>query len=138
MQRPCETPSVKGGFGRPRVEDRQHLLRIFALQGVGPHEERVRLRGKGRKGALTFIFLRLSYERVCTWCESQRIFPQVILHQVLIPVFALGRAQELCILLDTYWERLSLTTPIYFSAGLIVCDANRFFLLVVSISFIGV
>lgn len=43
------------------------------------------------------------------------------LRQVLIPVFALGRAQELCILLDTYWERLSLTTPIYFSAGLIVC-----------------
>jgi Cft2 family RNA processing exonuclease len=38
--------------------------------------------------------------------------------QVLIPVFALGRAQELCILLDTYWERMNLTVPIYFSAGL--------------------
>jgi hypothetical protein len=37
--------------------------------------------------------------------------------QVLIPVFALGRAQELCILLDTYWERMGLTYPIYFSAG---------------------
>mmetsp|Transcript_38968 Transcript_38968/g.63137 ORF Transcript_38968/g.63137 Transcript_38968/m.63137 type:complete len:395 (+) Transcript_38968:3-1187(+) len=38
--------------------------------------------------------------------------------KVLIPVFALGRAQELCILLDTYWERMSLKVPIYFSAGL--------------------
>ena len=26
--------------------------------------------------------------------------------------------QELCILLDEYWERLGLTVPIYFSAGL--------------------
>ena len=38
--------------------------------------------------------------------------------QVLIPVFALGRAQELCILLDMYWERLDLKVPIFFSAGL--------------------
>jgi len=39
--------------------------------------------------------------------------------QVLIPVFALGRAQELCILLDTYWERMNLgNIPIYFAAGL--------------------
>ncbi|KAL6051630.1 Integrator complex subunit 11 [Balamuthia mandrillaris] len=38
--------------------------------------------------------------------------------KVLIPVFALGRAQELCILLDTYWERRNLSVPIYFSAGL--------------------
>uniref|UniRef100_A0A915P779 Integrator complex subunit 11 n=1 Tax=Meloidogyne floridensis TaxID=298350 RepID=A0A915P779_9BILA len=38
--------------------------------------------------------------------------------KVLIPVFALGRAQELCILLDMYWERLELKVPIYFSAGL--------------------
>jgi hypothetical protein len=37
---------------------------------------------------------------------------------VLIPVFALGRAQELCILLETYWERMNLNVPIYFSAGL--------------------
>ena len=28
--------------------------------------------------------------------------------KVLIPVFALGRAQELCILLETYWERMNL------------------------------
>ena len=32
-------------------------------------------------------------------------------------MFALGRAQELCILLDTYWERMNLKVPIYFSAG---------------------
>lgn len=39
--------------------------------------------------------------------------------KVLIPVFALGRAQELCILLETYWERMNLKVPIYFSAGLV-------------------
>lgn len=39
--------------------------------------------------------------------------------KVLIPVFALGRAQELCILLETYWNRVNNTVPIYFSAGLI-------------------
>lgn len=38
--------------------------------------------------------------------------------KVLIPVFALGRAQELCILIETYWERMGLKVPIYFSAGL--------------------
>lgn len=38
--------------------------------------------------------------------------------QVLIPVFALGRAQELCILLETYWDRMNLDVPIYFSMGL--------------------
>ncbi|PRP87546.1 putative cleavage and polyadenylation specificity factor [Planoprotostelium fungivorum] len=38
--------------------------------------------------------------------------------KVLIPVFALGRAQELLILLDTYWERMNLNVPIYFSPGL--------------------
>lgn len=39
--------------------------------------------------------------------------------KILIPVFALGRAQELCILLETYWERVNLTAPIYFSAGMV-------------------
>ena len=38
--------------------------------------------------------------------------------KVLIPVFALGRAQELCILLETYWTRTNLKYPIYFSGGL--------------------
>lgn len=40
--------------------------------------------------------------------------------KVLIPVFALGRAQELCILLETYWERMNLgNIPIYFAPGMI-------------------
>lgn len=38
--------------------------------------------------------------------------------KVLIPVFALGRAQELCILLESYWDRMNLKAPIYFSTGL--------------------
>lgn len=38
--------------------------------------------------------------------------------KVLIPVFALGRAQELCILLETYWERMNLKYPVYFAVGL--------------------
>ncbi|KAK2197469.1 bifunctional Beta-Casp domain/Ribonuclease Z-Hydroxyacylglutathione hydrolase-like/Zn-dependent metallo-hydrolase [Babesia duncani] len=38
--------------------------------------------------------------------------------KVLIPVFAVGRAQELAIILDNYWTKLSLTWPIYFAGGL--------------------
>lgn len=38
--------------------------------------------------------------------------------KVLIPTFALGRAQELCILLESYWERMNLKVPIYFTMGL--------------------
>ena len=34
--------------------------------------------------------------------------------KVLIPIFALGRAQELCILIDTYWKRTNNKAPIYF------------------------
>eukprot|EP00511_Aplanochytrium_stocchinoi_P006217 CAMPEP_0204837550 /NCGR_PEP_ID=MMETSP1346-20131115/28238_1 /ASSEMBLY_ACC=CAM_ASM_000771 /TAXON_ID=215587 /ORGANISM="Aplanochytrium stocchinoi, Strain GSBS06" /LENGTH=280 /DNA_ID=CAMNT_0051973061 /DNA_START=132 /DNA_END=971 /DNA_ORIENTATION=- len=37
--------------------------------------------------------------------------------KVLVPVFALGRAQELCMLIDDYWERSGLThVPVYFSS----------------------
>ncbi|XP_051121549.1 cleavage and polyadenylation specificity factor subunit 3-II isoform X2 [Andrographis paniculata] len=46
--------------------------------------------------------------------------------KVLIPTFALGRAQELCMLLDDYWERMNLTVPIYFSAGLTL-QANIYY-----------
>lgn len=48
--------------------------------------------------------------------------------KVLIPVFALGRAQELCILLDAYWTRMGLkdVAPIYFGAGL-TSRANEYF-----------
>ena len=39
--------------------------------------------------------------------------------KVLIPVFALGRVQELCILIEGYWERMGLdSVPVYFSAGM--------------------
>eukprot|EP00038_Savillea_parva_P003463 m.125992 g.125992 ORF g.125992 m.125992 type:complete len:703 (+) comp11180_c0_seq2:291-2399(+) len=51
--------------------------------------------------------------------------------KVLIPVFALGRAQELCILLETYWERNNLTVPIYFSAGLTE-KANQYYKLFIA------
>ncbi|XP_072977847.1 cleavage and polyadenylation specificity factor subunit 3-II isoform X2 [Typha angustifolia] len=46
--------------------------------------------------------------------------------KVLIPTFALGRAQELCILLDDYWERMNLKVPIYLSAGLTI-QANMYY-----------
>ncbi|TPX36553.1 hypothetical protein SmJEL517_g01232 [Synchytrium microbalum] len=38
--------------------------------------------------------------------------------KVLIPVFALGRSQELCILLEGFWKRKNIQVPIYFSGGL--------------------
>ena len=38
--------------------------------------------------------------------------------KVLIPVFALGRAQELCLLLENYWDRMNMDVPIYFSSGI--------------------
>lgn len=39
--------------------------------------------------------------------------------KVLIPIFALGRAQEICLLLKNYCERIQLSVPIYFTTGLI-------------------
>ncbi|VDM20585.1 unnamed protein product [Hydatigera taeniaeformis] len=51
--------------------------------------------------------------------------------KVLIPVFALGRAQELCILLETYWERMNLSFPIYFSTGMAE-KATEFYKLFIS------
>ena len=40
--------------------------------------------------------------------------------KVLIPVFAVGRAQELCLLLNTFWEQTGLggKVPILFAAGM--------------------
>ncbi|KAI5184796.1 integrator complex subunit 11 [Nematocida homosporus] len=38
--------------------------------------------------------------------------------KVLIPVFALGRSHELCLLLDTHWEKTGMQVPIYTSATL--------------------
>ena len=50
--------------------------------------------------------------------------------KVLIPVFALGRAQELCILLESYWDRMKLDVPIYFTAGLAEKATNYYKLFV--------
>ncbi|KAB0399491.1 hypothetical protein E2I00_015803 [Balaenoptera physalus] len=47
-----------------------------------------------------------------------KVGSESVVYTVLIPVFALGRAQELCILLETFWERMDLKAPIYFSTGL--------------------
>jgi len=46
--------------------------------------------------------------------------------KVLIPIFALGRAQELCILLDTHWRRTKCEVPIYF-AGPMAEKANFYY-----------
>ncbi|XP_073143747.1 cleavage and polyadenylation specificity factor subunit 3-II isoform X1 [Henckelia pumila] len=51
--------------------------------------------------------------------------------KVLIPTFALGRAQELCMLLDDYWERMNLKVPIYFSAGLTI-QANMYYKILIN------
>lgn len=51
--------------------------------------------------------------------------------KVLIPTFALGRAQELCMLLDDYWERMNLNVPIYFSAGLTI-QANMYYKMLIN------
>eukprot|EP01113_Clastostelium_recurvatum_P006652 TRINITY_DN13026_c0_g1_i7.p1 TRINITY_DN13026_c0_g1~~TRINITY_DN13026_c0_g1_i7.p1 ORF type:complete len:672 (+),score=126.31 TRINITY_DN13026_c0_g1_i7:248-2017(+) len=52
--------------------------------------------------------------------------------KVLIPVFALGRAQELCILIESYWEQMNLGhIPVYFSAGLVE-KANLYYKLFIN------
>ncbi|KAJ3096550.1 Integrator complex subunit 11 [Phlyctochytrium planicorne] len=51
--------------------------------------------------------------------------------KVLVPVFALGRAQELCILIDNYWDRMTLNCPIYYTAGLTE-KANEFYRLFIN------
>lgn len=51
--------------------------------------------------------------------------------KVLIPVFALGRAQELCILIESYWERMGLKIPVYFSTGM-TSKANNFYRIFIS------
>lgn len=38
--------------------------------------------------------------------------------KVLIPVFALGKAQELCLLLENAWERMGINVPIFIAPGL--------------------
>ncbi|KAH0788798.1 cleavage and polyadenylation specificity factor subunit 3-II [Histomonas meleagridis] len=38
--------------------------------------------------------------------------------KVLIPVFAIGRLQEVCLMLNDYWERIECKIPIYFASGI--------------------
>ncbi|KAK9172501.1 Beta-Casp domain protein [Cryptosporidium meleagridis] len=46
--------------------------------------------------------------------------------KVLIPVFAIGRAQELCILLEIYWRRMQIRFPIFFG-GSMTEKANSYY-----------
>eukprot|EP01059_Diplonema_ambulator_P026448 TRINITY_DN4373_c0_g1_i1.p1 TRINITY_DN4373_c0_g1~~TRINITY_DN4373_c0_g1_i1.p1 ORF type:complete len:685 (+),score=194.94 TRINITY_DN4373_c0_g1_i1:1156-3210(+) len=46
--------------------------------------------------------------------------------KVLIPVFAMGRAQELLILVEAFWKRMKLKVPVYFSRGM-VARANDYY-----------
>lgn len=46
--------------------------------------------------------------------------------KVLIPIFAFGRAQEICLLVDSYWTRMNLNIPIYF-AGSVAEKANEIY-----------
>ncbi|OII77999.1 RNA-metabolising metallo-beta-lactamase family protein [Cryptosporidium andersoni] len=56
--------------------------------------------------------------------STERVFCEMILQclekggKVLIPVFAVGRAQELCILLEFFWRRMQLRYPIYFGGAM--------------------
>ncbi|ELA42832.1 uncharacterized protein VICG_00147 [Vittaforma corneae ATCC 50505] len=38
--------------------------------------------------------------------------------KTLIPIFALGRAQEICLIVESYWERMGLEIPVYFAGGM--------------------
>ena len=46
--------------------------------------------------------------------------------KVLIPTFAVGRAQELAVMLESYWEQHGLNIPIFFS-GEIMEKANEYY-----------
>ncbi|XP_014373017.1 integrator complex subunit 11 isoform X1 [Alligator sinensis] len=78
-------------------------------------------------------FLKKVHETVERGGKSSRVsWPNSASRwQVLIPVFALGRAQELCILLETFWERMNLKAPIYFSTGLTE-KANHYYKLFIT------
>lgn len=66
---------------------------------------------------------RRSTER--TFCEIVHDFLKKG-GKVLIPVFAIGRAQELCILLEIYWRRMQLRFPIFFG-GAMTEKANSYY-----------
>lgn len=76
-------------------------------------------------------FLKKVHETVLDGGKVRHFSKNKTTSQVLIPVFALGRAQELCILLESYWERLDLKVPIYFSPGLAE-KANKYYRLFIN------
>ena len=45
--------------------------------------------------------------------------------KVIIPVFAVGRAQEICILLETFWARTKNSFPIYFQSNWTMADYSK-------------
>ncbi|KAF8067260.1 CPSF73-II [Scenedesmus sp. PABB004] len=51
--------------------------------------------------------------------------------KVLVPVFAVGRAQELLLLLGEFWERTQLDVPIYFS-GPLAARASQYYRLLLN------
>ncbi|KAH8741541.1 CPSF metallobeta-lactamase [Cryptosporidium ryanae] len=69
--------------------------------------------------------------------STERIFCELVLSclkkggKVLIPVFAIGRAQELCILLEIFWRRMQLRYPIYFG-GSMTEKANSYYQLFIN------
>ncbi|KAI5181460.1 integrator complex subunit 11 [Nematocida sp. AWRm80] len=74
----------------------------------------------------TVLITESTYSLLVKDCrrEREREFVEAVVNcvsnggRVLIPVFALGRAHELCLLLDTYWEKAHINVPIYTSATL--------------------
>lgn len=134
-----------------RVHVRHDHPRLQEVQGEGLPEEGARdhrARGEGEGCAAPAESHQQGGENIC-------FYPQL---QVLIPVFALGRAQELCILLETFWcfllllllhwrlertskvltdllpsnrERMNLKAPIYFSTGLTE-KANHYYKLFIT------
>jgi integrator complex subunit 11 len=76
-------------------------------------------------------FLKRVHDTVEKGGKVAFVNKEIFIVEVLIPVFALGRAQELCILLDSYWERMNLNIPIYFAAGMIE-KANLYYKLFIN------
>ncbi|XP_055908956.1 integrator complex subunit 11 isoform X3 [Eupeodes corollae] len=52
--------------------------------------------------------------------------------KVLIPIFILGRAQELCLILDQYWQKMNLTYPIYFATESLTERTNSYYKMFIS------
>ena len=90
----------------------RHLSAAYVPSGIRPDvfitESTYGNKIRDSRRARERVFLETVYETVTKGGK------------VLIPVFAMGRAQELLILIETYWKRMNLNhIPIYFSAGMV-------------------